>query len=71
MNKILAGELLKVFDTPNAVQTIEAYAAYEINKANQVLSTTTDTIEIFRLQGVVRAMTNLKKIRETAVAAKG
>lgn len=66
MDKELAKDLLKVFDTPFTVETICAYADAEIEKANKVLSTTTDTVEIFRLQGVVRAMLVLKTIRTQA-----
>lgn len=66
MNKDLARDLLKVFDTPFTVETISAYADHEIEKANRVLATTTDTVEIFRLQGVVRAMLVLKTVRTQA-----
>lgn len=66
MNKELAKDILKVFDTPFTVETITAYADVEIKKANQGLATLTDPVEIYRLQGVIRAMTVLKTIRTQA-----
>lgn len=66
MNKELANELLKVFDTPKTVETICKYADLEIDKANVVLSTTTDTVEIYRLQGVIRSLKALKTVRKVA-----
>lgn len=67
MDKELGKKLLRVFDTPETVETIGAYAASEIDKANKGLQTVTDTVEIYRLQGVVRAMTVLKNVRDLAV----
>ena len=66
MDKQLARDLLKVFDTPETVNTISAYADYEIKKANKGLQTIVDTTEIFRLQGVVRSMEILKSVRAIA-----
>lgn len=71
MNRELARDILRVFDTPETVDTICKYADFEIEKANKGLQTTTDTVEIFRLQGVVRSMLILKSIRDTAVKIKG
>lgn len=66
MNKQLANDLLKVFDTPMTIDTITTYADMEINKAHVGLATSTDPIEIYRLQGVIRAMNILKTVRTQA-----
>lgn len=66
MNKQLARDILNVFDTKMTVDTISAYADYEIDKANKGLWNSTDPVEIHRLQGVVRAMLVLKAIRSVA-----
>ncbi len=66
MNKQLANDLLKVFDTPMTIDVITAYADMEINKAHVGLSTSIDPVEIYRLQGVIRAMNILKTVRTQA-----
>lgn len=66
MNKNLAIKLLKVFDTPNAVNTIVEYADEEINKYFKSLQSASDPVEIYRLQGSIRALNTLKLIRQSA-----
>lgn len=66
MDKQLAHAILRVFDTPETVDTIVSYADFEIEKANKGLQSTIDTVEIYRLQGVVRSMNVLKSIRTQA-----
>ncbi len=67
MDKKLATDILQVIDTPQAVDVISAYAEYKIQHAYSVMKGSDDMNQICRLQGVVSAMEQLKKIRDTAL----
>lgn len=69
MDKELAKSILKLVDTPEMVEILVRYADFESDKAFKGLSVISDPVEIHRLQGVVRAMTVLKTIRDQALQA--
>lgn len=64
MNKKLAYELLKVFDTPRTVEVFQQYIDEELKKAFSQLKGYSDPTEIYRLQGKIAALEMLRKIRE-------
>lgn len=70
MNKELARDILAVIDSPFAVSVIERYADYEIAKAHTGLESSTEQIQTARLQGVILACREMKRMRDRAIGVK-
>ena len=68
MDKQLAQELLKVFDTPYTVEIFNLYLDTEIKRAFSALKGVTDPAGIYRLQGQIAAYELMKKVRENSLS---
>lgn len=67
MDNKLAKDLLFVFDTPKNVETFQTYVDEEIKRVFLQLKGASDPVQIYRFQGQITALENMRRIRDNAL----
>lgn len=71
MDRELAQDILLILNTPKIMNVLEKYANAEMAKWHLQIENAQDANMLFQIQGSIRALRRLVKIREDAIAVMG